>query len=259
MSAAKAADGSKLAYQVHGTGSRGVVLIHGWAMSAGLWDDTLLHLSLEGLKVVVVDLRGAGESDKPSTGYSIGGYAEDVLAVAEHAGLTRFSVVGHSMGGQVAQWLACTAPEKIEALCLLCSVPARGFRVPPEAAALFSASGGNADLIAKVIDMSVRTLTSKQREKMVQLGLGVAPGAVAEGFDAFTTTHFEDKLTAITCPTLVIATDDPFLTPALLREQVQRKIRGARQAYLPGPGHYPQIEKSRETAALLEAFLVGAH
>jgi non-heme chloroperoxidase len=258
MSAAKATDGSKLAYEVHGTGPREVVLIHGWAMSGSVWDDLLLHLSVEGLKVVVVDLRGAGASDKPATGYSIGRYAEDVLAVADHAGLKRFAVVGHSMGGQVAQWLAATEPLRIESLCLLNSVPARGFTIPPDAATLFTAAGGNADLLLKVIDMSVRTLTPKQREKLLQVAMSVTPPAVAEAFDAFTRAHFEDKLTAITCPTLVVATDDPFMTPALLREQVVRKIRGARQAYLPGPGHYPQIEKARETAALLEAFLVGA-
>jgi pimeloyl-ACP methyl ester carboxylesterase len=258
MSAAKATDGSKLAYEVHGTGTRGVVLIHGWAMASGVWDETLMHLSVEGLKVVVVDLRGAGASDKPLTGYSIGRYADDVLAVADHAGLKTFTAIGHSMGGQVAQWLAATEPARIEALALINSVPARGFTIPPDAATLFTSSGGNADLLLKVIDMSVRTLTPKQREKMLQLAMSVAPGAVSESFDAFTRAHFEDKLAAINCPTLVVATDDPFMTPALLREQVARKIRGARQAYLPGPGHYPQMEKAREMAALLEAFLVGA-
>jgi pimeloyl-ACP methyl ester carboxylesterase len=105
--------------------------------------------------------------------------------------------------------------------------------------------------------MSCRALTPKGREKLLAISVEVAPGAVAESFDAWTHAHFEDKLPAISCPTLVVGNDDPFLTPVLLREAVARKIRGARQAYMPGSGHYPQVEKPRETAALMEAFLVG--
>jgi pimeloyl-ACP methyl ester carboxylesterase len=257
MTAAKASDGSKLAYQVHGTGAHGVVLVHGWAMSGALWDDVLMQLSLEGLKLVVVDLRGSGGSDKPPTGYSIGRFGEDVLAVADHAGLKTFSIIGHSMGGLIAQWIAATEPARVTALMLINPVPARGLNVPPDAAALFSGAGGKADAMGMVIDMSCRALTPKGREKLLAISVEVAPGAVAESFDAWTHAHFEDKLPAISCPTLVVGNDDPFLTPALLREAVARKIRGARQAYMPGSGHYPQVEKPRETAALMEAFLVG--
>lgn len=257
MTAAKATDGSKLSYQVHGTGAHGVVLVHGWAMSGAVWDDVLLHLSQEGLKLVVVDLRGAGGSDKPATGYSIGRYGEDVLAVADHAGLKSFTLIGHSMGGLVAQWIAATEPRRVNAMMLINTVPARGLNIPPDAAALFSNAGGKADAMGMVVDMSCRALTPKGREKLVGIATEVAAGAVAESFDAWTRAHFEDKLAGISCPTLVVATDDPFLTPSLLREAVARKIRGAREAYLPGPGHYPQVEKPRETAALMEAFLVG--
>jgi non-heme chloroperoxidase len=68
---------------------------------------------------------------------------------------------------------------------------------------------------------------------------------------------FAERLSAIKAPTLVVATDDPFLPPAFLRQAVVSLIRGARLAVLPGPGHYVQVERPRETAALLEAFLAG--
>lgn len=258
MTAATAQDGSRLAYQVHGTGTRAVVLVHGWAMAGAVWDELLAHVSLEGLRVVVPDLRGAGASDKPPTGYSIGRYGEDVLAVADHAGLKgSFTVVGHSMGGLIAQWLAATEPRRVASMMLVNPVPARGLNVPHEAAALFSGAGGKAEAMGQVLDMSCRMLPPRARERLVRLAVEVGPGAVAESFDAWTRAHFEDKLAGVTCPALVMATDDPFLTPSLLREAVVRKIRGARQAYLPGPGHYPQVEKPRETAALVEAFLAG--
>ena len=258
MTQARAQDGSKLAYRVLGTGAHGVVLVHGWSMSGAVWDDLLNHVSVEGLKLVVPDLRGNGESDRPSTGYSIGRFADDVLACADSAGLGAFTVIGHSMGGQVAQWLAATAPERVRAMLLLNSVPARGILLAPDAAALLSHAAGNAQSMAAVFDMACRALTPKAKEKLVRLATAACEGAIVEGFDAWSRAHFEDKLAQIRCPTLVVATDDPMITPVLLREAVARRIRGARQVYLPGPGHYPQVERPKETAAIVEAFLAGA-
>jgi pimeloyl-ACP methyl ester carboxylesterase len=84
------------------------------------------------------------------------------------------------------------------------------------------------------------------------------PAACIQGsFDAWTGASFADRLTAIAAPTLVLATDDPVLPPALLREVVVSKIPGARMAVLPGPGHYLQVERPPEAGALLQAFFAG--
>ena len=56
---------------------------------------------------------------------------------------------------------------------------------------------------------------------------------------------------------VVVATDDPFLPPAFLREAVVGRIDGARLAVIHGAGHYVQVERPDETAAVLEAFLAG--
>lgn len=258
MTTARAPDGATIAYRVLGTGTQGVVLVHGWSMAGAVWDELLKLLSVEGLKVVVPDLRGNGESDKPATGYSVGRFADDVLAVADAAGLKSFSVIGHSMGGQVAQWLAATSPQRVRSMLLMNTVPARGMLLPPDATALIGSAAGNAQAFGKILDMVCRALPPKQREKLVQLALAASPGAITEGFDAWSRAHFEDQLASIRCPTLVLATDDPLITPVLLREAVARRIRGARQAYLPGPGHYPQVERPKETTAIVEAFLAGA-
>jgi pimeloyl-ACP methyl ester carboxylesterase len=55
-----------------------------------------------------------------------------------------------------------------------------------------------------------------------------------------------------------VATDDPFLPPPFLTQAVVQPIRNARLVYLPGPGHYPQVERPAETAALIGAFLAGS-
>ena len=57
--------------------------------------------------------------------------------------------------------------------------------------------------------------------------------------------------------TLERSTDDAFLQKELLRAKVADRIGGARLCHLPGAGHYPQVERKRETAAIVEAFLAG--
>ena len=85
-------------------------------------------------------------------------------------------------------------------------------------------------------------------------------GVAALGVVAVVVNHgiLRRLLDMVVAPTLVVATDDPFLPPAFLRQAVVQPIRGARMTHLPGPGHYPQVERPHETAALVGAFLAGS-
>jgi pimeloyl-ACP methyl ester carboxylesterase len=80
---------------------------------------------------------------------------------------------------------------------------------------------------------------------------------MAESFEAWTGARFTGELGNISAPTLVVATDDPFLPPAFLRQAVVEPIARARLAVLPGPGHYLPVEQPAQTAALLDAFCAG--
>ena len=107
MHYASASDGTKIAYRKVGDGSRVVVFVHGWTMSGAVYDDVLEHVDRTGLTLLVVDLRGAGASDKPDDrqAYSIAHCAGAVLAVADAGKVAYLVVVRHSMRGQDALWL----------------------------------------------------------------------------------------------------------------------------------------------------------
>ncbi len=257
MPTAVASDQTPLHYRVIGSGPRNVLLVHGWMVSGAVYDDVVEKLDTTGLRVVIPDLRGTGGSGKPESGYTLEQHARDVLAVAKHAGLERFALIGHSMGGQVAQWIAAHEPGKVEALALLCTVPAAGMALPPDAVGLFRTSGGDREKQKIILGLATKQLSPESLERLLKDSATVAPKAVESGFDAWTGGGFEPKLSSIQAPTLVLATDDPFLPPAFLKEKVVNPIRGARLAYLPGPGHYPQAERPVETAAVLSAFLAG--
>jgi pimeloyl-ACP methyl ester carboxylesterase len=257
MPTVASSDQTPLHYRVVGDGPRNVLLVHGWMVSSAVFDDVVEKLDLTGLRLVIPDLRGAGKSGMAASGYTLEQHARDVLTVAEHAGLKRFTVVGHSMGGQVAQWVAAQEPSRVEGLMLITPVPAAGMQLPPDAAGLFRTSAGDREKQKIILGLATKQLSAESLERLLKDSVTVGKAAVESGFDAWTGGGFEAKLASITAPTLVVATDDPFLPPAFLREKVVGPIKGARLTYLPGPGHYPTVERPVETAALLTSFLAG--
>ncbi|HND09827.1 MAG TPA: alpha/beta hydrolase [Pseudomonadota bacterium] len=246
-----------IAYRVIGAGPRDVMLVHGWMVSGAVYDDLVGALDTEGLRLILVDLRGSGKSGRPQSGYTIEQYAKDVLAVADAVGSRKFMLVGHSMGGQIAQWIAATAPERVLGMVLLCPVPASGIPLPPDAQALFRNCGQNRSMQQTILGLACKQLSDEARERLLDDAQGVSVECVAQAFDTWTAGGFSDRLGAIVTPTLVVGTDDPFLPPSFLRQAVVSLIRGARLSVLPGPGHYVQVERPRETAALVEAFLAA--
>jgi non-heme chloroperoxidase len=249
-------DGVKLAYRVVGSGPRTVIAVHGWMVSSRVYDDLIAAIDPTGLRIIVPDLRGAGDSDKPATGYTIERYAQDILGLADDLGVGNFTLIGHSMGGTISQWIAAHAPGRVDGMILLCPVPASGVPFPPDAAALFR-NADNAGAHTAILGMACTNLSHASRDHLLAAAATVPTSCIAEGFDAWALANFADKLSAITARTLVVATDDPFLPPAFLRQAVVAPIAGARLAVLHGTGHYPAAERPSETAALVEAFLAG--
>lgn len=249
-------DGVKISYRVVGSGPRTVLAIHGWMVSSSVWDELAGLLDLEGLRLVIPDLRGTGGSDKPAGGYTIERYAQDALALMDELGDRSLVVLGHSMGGTIAQWIAAAAPERVAGLVLLCPVPASGAALPPEAVALFRGASTDEPKTA-ILGMACKDLPEAARSRLLSTGASIPAACIAEAFDAWSGASFAERLGAVTARTLIVASEDPFLPPAFLREAIAAKIAGARVAMVHGAGHYVQVERPRETAAVIEGFLAG--
>lgn len=96
-----------------------VLALHGWLDNAATFDG--LAPEMAGTCVVALDLPGHGRSDHRPAGcwYQLVDYVADVLAAADALGWSRFTLMGHSLGGAVATLLAATHPERIAALHLV--------------------------------------------------------------------------------------------------------------------------------------------
>jgi len=103
-------DGVKLAYLDAGSGEPALVFIHGWCCDHTYWRDQTPEFS-QRHRVVGVDLRGTGESDKPDQDYDIAGFTDDVRWLTGEIGLERPVLIGHSMGGVIILNLLRRHPE----------------------------------------------------------------------------------------------------------------------------------------------------
>ena len=97
------------AYEWEGNG-RPMLLVHGLASNARMWDGVAEELSARGHRVVAVDLRGHGQSTKPSVGYDFTTITDDLRAVVESVGGEKPVVAGQSWGGNVVIELAARFP-----------------------------------------------------------------------------------------------------------------------------------------------------
>ena len=94
-----------------------IIMIHDFTSHRGVWRQTIAALSQK-YYCVAVDLLGFGASDKPESGdYSLSAQANRILMLADQLGFKKFSLIGHSMGGQIACYVASvTAPQRVEKL-----------------------------------------------------------------------------------------------------------------------------------------------
>lgn len=115
-------NGVRLHYRTTGSGPTALVLLHGWPQTSFAWRRCMAPLAAAGHTVIAPDMRGFGESDKPSTesaAYDKRTVARDVLELMWGLGHERFHLVGHNIGGMVAYGLAAAYSEAVERLVLV--------------------------------------------------------------------------------------------------------------------------------------------
>jgi pimeloyl-ACP methyl ester carboxylesterase len=110
-------DGVNLYYELYGQGDP-LVLVAGTGISLAPWRIAQVPEFSKHYQVLIYDHRGLGRSDKPDVHYSTRLFAKDCAGLMDALGIKKAHVMGHSMGGRVAQWLALDYPEKIRSLVL---------------------------------------------------------------------------------------------------------------------------------------------
>ena len=258
MSTVRTDDGVQLSYQTRGHGPRNLLFMHGWGGSGAYFDELLKYVDLSGLRAITFDFRGHGDSDKAEHGYTLDRFARDAFEVADAAGAERVIVVGYSMSGKFGQYLACLRPDRIEGQILLSGAPAGPIPLPEETVRDWVGRAGDRDRLREVNAMFISQPVAP--ELLDRCGVEAAKAtrtALEETINMCIQTTFADQLAGLRVPTLVVGgATDPMFPPEALRHGVAGPIAGARFAVLDSNHEIP-IERPRELAAVIEAFVAG--
>lgn len=251
-----------LAFDRAGPPGHPVILLHGIGGGKAIWQGSVAALAAAGFDAIAVDLPGYGGSvDVPPGGVDV--MAAAVVALMDHLRLDRAALVGHSMGGMVAQELVATAPVRVSALVLACTSPAFGkpggdwqARFVAERLAPLDAGGGLPALAARLVPGMVGPLAAAEGVALARQVMGAVPEATYRRvLAAIVAFDRRAALPAIAVPTLCLAGAlDRTAPPAVVRGMADR-IAGARYVELAGTGHIANVEQPAAFDAAVNTFL----
>jgi len=252
-------NGTRIHVTDRGNGNLALVFLHYYGGSSRTWDMVAEKLH-DRYRIVATDHRGWGDSDAPKAGYRIADMADDAEGVIKTLGLRRYVLVGHSMGGKVAQFIASRRPSGLLGLVLVAPSPPSPLLLSDEQRATLSGAYQSRESVEFVIDkvLTARPLDAVHREQVVEDSLKGAPQAKTAWPEI---AMREDITTAVACidvPTVVISGElDHVDRIETLQTELLPRVPHAAMYILPGVGHLSPLEAPMEVAQILASFLAA--
>lgn len=219
-------DGARIAFAERGTGVP-VLLIAGQATGMHGWGPFADALARD-FRVIVFDHRGIGASDPGDpAAYTTRAFAQDALAVLDAAGVAAAHVVGHSMGGRVAQWLAADDPERVRRLVLIATTATDAVGERRDPAVIADLLSGDRDRMTPLFFDDA--WAAAHPDAVDGFFTRVASRAALRGHFAASRDHdAREALPRIAAPTLVLHGEHDPLTPLPQAVLLADAVPGAR-------------------------------
>lgn len=251
------ANGTELHIEDRGSGGRALVFLHYWGGSSRTWRHVIAALS-PGFRTIAIDQRGWGQSaDAPDGRYGLRDFAEDALGVIDALGLDHYVLIGHSMGGKVAQLIASRQPPELEGLVLVAPSPPSPMHLPLDVRqGMVDAYATRESIVATVEQvLAGRTLDGEDLDIVIADSLrGAAAAKKAWPLEASQEDITQDAA-RITVPVLVISgEEDRVDPPSVLKEELMPRIPQAVLHLLPEIGHLSPLEAPAEIAHRIQSF-----
>lgn len=239
------------------------VFLHGFGSSSAIWRGTLAAVAAQ-QRVLAVDLKGFGWSDRPAGDYSQQAQAELILKLLDVRGIGQASLVGHSWGAAVALALALRAPDRVRRLALFSPFVYQE-QIPPFLPFLL-ASGLGESLFSLPfgpwtryrLSLAFHDSRRVPGDLVEELGRAVSrPGSGAAALASLRAMDFaaqQEQYPRLGKPALLLwGREDPVTLPGLAA-RLEGDL-GARLVLYPGCGHFPMIEAAADSARDLTRFL----
>jgi pimeloyl-ACP methyl ester carboxylesterase len=249
-------DGSRVHYQNYGKGKQALVFVHGWTCNIGFWKAQTP--AFEGkTRVILVDLPGHGQSDKPEIKYTIDLFARAVDAVLRDAGVDGAVLVGHSMGTPVIRQFYRKYPQKTLGLVIV-DGPVRAFMDKKMMDEFIAALRGPdyKTQASGFVDGIIGPQVSPQLRDEIKKAMLSAPQYVAvSAMEAMTDESIwkEDK---INVPVLAVLAKSPFW-PADTEQFFRSLAPRLDYQMWEGVGHFLMMEKPQKFNEAVAAFLTS--
>ena len=265
-------DGLRIAYREGGDGERVVILIHGLCSASFTWEDAFELLAAQH-RVIALDLKGYGASDKPIGDYSLDAQADIVVRFMNELGIDCATLVGNSMGGAVALRVVERSGERVSRLVLVDPAVYSAHTRSRLARALLGRSGMIGSTMTfhllRMLARSPSFIESRMREAYgspnaikpsrvaayhALLNDPACVRAVVATLQAWDLGPVERDLHFITQPTLILWGERDRIIAPHFAQQLAQDLPQAALKILPC-GHAPQEEMPVEFAQLVQSFL----
>ena len=254
-------DGLSLSYSDTEHGKKTLIFLHYFGGSSRTWQPVIDLLAAD-FRCVALDLRGWGESDAPPSEVKcrVKDMASDVQTLITALGLTQYALVGHSMGGKVAQFYAAGVPGGLAHLLLTAPSPLSPEPMTEDDRNAMRAAWGDADASRQTLaKIACLPLSPEVTEAVVADNLRAARVAWEAWADVGSREDLSALAPQITVPTHVLfGTGDAVLSPDVLTHEVVRRIPNSTLTTLPDAGHLLPLEAPQAVADWIRASL-GTH
>ncbi|WP_242154593.1 alpha/beta fold hydrolase [Sphingomonas sp. BAUL-RG-20F-R05-02] len=252
-------NGIDLHVEQQGAGSPALVLLHYWGGSSHTWRHVICRLTSD-FRTVAIDQRGWGRSAAPEGGYALADMADDAQAVVEALDLERYILVGHSMGGKVAQLLASRRPRGLVGVVLIAPAPPLPLGLPLAVREGMVRAYDTRESIVATVDQVLAPdgLDPDDLDAVVADSLAGAAGAKEAWPLSTSQENIVAALERIEVPVFILSGEhDRVDPPEVLERELLPRLAQAQMHVLPQVGHLLPYEAPEEIADLMRAFALS--
>jgi abhydrolase domain-containing protein 6 len=254
----------KIVYAEGGAGDT-IIMLHGFGGNKDNWPRFAKYFT-PNYRVIIPDLPGFGDSSKPQDAkYNIMSQVERLNLFVKELKLTKFNIIGNSMGGSIAGNYAVEYPDMVKTLALFDSA---GVVTPVKSERALLLEKGINPLVAKDekgYDRLLEIVFNKPPQLPSVIKKYLAKQAVKASsfnekiYNELNTdlTALEGKLNKITAPTLIVWGDSDKVIDVSSVPIFKKNIKGSEAVIIKECGHLPMMEKPQETASIYKDFLKG--